>query len=807
MYDLYLLYDYNNYYNRILKKESDVYQYVAKSAYHTIIRDATNFNPGDGVNTRQVITLANAITTTEPNYMLVVQDDVILQRWFVIDCERTRGSQCFATLHRDVIAETWDEIKTAPIFVEKAILKPTDMAIFNRENMTYSEIKKKADELLFDRTGIPWIVGYGDFSKLDSQSGRIDFGTTEGTITPNIVVNGIQNYEFYNAPMVSTYDFVQATLFTVNTATQETVYYMWNNSATQAVESETTDQTMYNKYLGRTYTNQYGAEDVAELITQNNALSRNWSDLKPALDTAISNLVPGGHATRNRYFAEDGKIIKDALTNKYYRAVFTTTTTQSTGNPSNTLFDIMKGVSRGVAGLGGTPTNYGWSLTLASDNAVLVLNEITKVSSHVDVSNMPELQDAPYSMWFMPYGTFRAKLGGTTFEQNAQTSLDLATSIGQHLSGAGVTTDIQIVPYCPVQDYTNIIKHDGRGRYIDLTKIAYREIKNVQDQTINIMYVANTSQGAVEIPVTLDYYDNQKKVDYETTKYRLCSPGYNSAFEFSAQMNGGVDYIDVHFTYKPYNPYIHVAPRFNTGSMYGLNQPGDQRGLICSGNFSITQMTDVWSTYELNNINYQNAFDREIEHIEFQNRYAKINDILGVGAGVIGAAGTGAAIGSAGGPIAAAVSGAVAGTLSLAAGLGDVHINEQLRNEALNLKKDMFGYELGNIKARPNTIGKLTGFNNLSRFVPYLEFYESTEEEKQALKNKIIYNGMTVMRIGTISEFLGNKFYKTAGSTAEPLNYFKGQLIRAEISGENFHLTNAVAAELVQGIYIPVGGV
>ena len=116
-----------------------------------------NFNPADSVDTELIV---NWPEDWNPDYMIEIDDhDHVLARWFVIDFERTRLGQYNCTLRRDVIADNYNQIMSAPTFVEKAMLPANDPMILNSEGMTYNQIKK--DEILLkDETGMPWIVGY-----------------------------------------------------------------------------------------------------------------------------------------------------------------------------------------------------------------------------------------------------------------------------------------------------------------------------------------------------------------------------------------------------------------------------------------------------------------------------------------------------------------------------------------------------------------------------------------------------------------------------------------------------------------------
>lgn len=57
------------------------------------------------------------------------------------------------------------------------------------------------------------------------------------------------------------------------------------------------------------------------------------------------------------------------------------------------------------------------------------------------------------------------------------------------------------------------------------------------------------------------------KITNETQLVRLCSPNWGSMFEFSLAKNNGVSKFNIDYTYKPYQPYIHINPDFK--NLYG----------------------------------------------------------------------------------------------------------------------------------------------------------------------------------------------------------------------------------------------
>lgn len=278
------------------------------------------------------------------------------------------------------------------------------------------------------------------------------------------------------------------------------------------------------------------------------------------------------------------------------------------------------------------------------------------------------------------------------------------------------------------------------------------------------------------------------KVANECDKYRLCSPNYNGQFEFNLAKNGDINYFNVDCSYKPFNPYIHINPEF--GKLYGRDF-NDARGLICSGDFSLPQITSAWANYEANNKNYQNIFNRQIQSMEFNNNIARTQEIFGAITGSIGGAVQGGIAGSSMGLVGAGIGAGLGLVGSVIGGAADIITSDQIRNETLDYTKDLYGYNLGNIQAIPYSLSKVGSLNGNNKLWPFIEYYTCTNEEKAALKSKLKYNGMTVMRIGTIREFI-----------TETETYIKGKLIRNTDIGTDYNYLKTIAAELNQGLFV-----
>ena len=144
-----LLLHYNNYFNRIIKKEDTVAKYMNADAHYRVASNI-NFNPGDGVNTSLVLGCGangNIFDVEEFDYLVAYEivDDVsvIRGRWFILEQDRKRAGQYELTLKRDVIADNYNDVVNSPIFLEKGYINDVnDPLLYNSESMNLNQIKQ-----------------------------------------------------------------------------------------------------------------------------------------------------------------------------------------------------------------------------------------------------------------------------------------------------------------------------------------------------------------------------------------------------------------------------------------------------------------------------------------------------------------------------------------------------------------------------------------------------------------------------------------------------------------------------------------
>lgn len=786
---LYFL-QYNNYYDRVSKVEESLSEYMDYVIYTL---EGVNFNPDDGVDT-VVPAIPLNVESFPADYLLVVESGTIKSKWFVMDATRRLTGVWDFKLHRDTIGEYRKQVMQMPCFVEKGIVKEQDNTIFNNEGMTYNQIKQ-SEQLIKDKSECQWIVGYyarktGD-ATTNLKGTSIDYSTN---IT--YTVNGINNWEYYK---YTTQDFI---------GLPSSIKYktlIQGPSGNKTYYLSDLDNGDIGHYLGKpytavvnfTYTNDNVIDSVATYAKTNYNAIR-----------AAAKAQAGFHDANeiSTFLSQVGAIVYDSSTSKYYK-VTGYTASGATGldyqaGASGTLHDLLQscfvnaGFSKNVNPL--FPyTVYG------AQKYRLTIEEVKLQGTYsYDIPITRRFTyDAPYDVFAIPYSD-NFKFNNITCSKTI--AMSVAMGIATDYAGAGTLYDIQLLPYCPFGIDSNTYTST------DTKEFSYIKTTGNSSTNVGVIFnVSSVSRQTFTVPLSIPVTD--VKVDNETKFCRLVSPDFSSIYEFSPAKNRGVDYIKIDMTLKPFQPYIHLAPNFK-----GLNGADfdDARGLICAGNFSLPIVTDQWKTYQLQNINYEKMFNRQIQNMEVNNSIQREQERWAVAAGTLQGAAAGGIVGNTFGLTGAGIGGAASGVASLVGGLRDLGLNEQLRRETMSYTKDMHNLQMQNIQALPNSLSKVDAFNQQNKCFPFVEIYDCTDEEKLNLCNKIKYTGMTVNRVGKLIDYVDYWSYPSQAGGDDKwvlvsFPYIKGQLILS--SGidyvedwnihEDNHFINALAQEISKGVY------
>ena len=781
-----LLSNYNNYYNRTYKRNDTYQEYINASASNILgIDKSYNFNLKDGVNIDHIFNVNSNVD--EPNYCLLLNetDNSIASRWFVVEWEKVRGNQYHGILRRDLLADNYEAITTAPCFIEKGYVGSQDSAIFNKENITVNQIKT-SETLLKDDSNTAWIVGYiaQDHPALSDKQFTLD-PEVDMVISGNhtdweygSLVDGTEHTTLNITSPESTMRFVIRWVTFSNDFRYEFDFNSSSHSTKRIGPPQVLDYWSVNNgqsYLDSNWYSGINWNTCVDKVFLDNPSWTNISDYNYLLGLAGKTIQFNDGVYKVSLVGETESLQNDW---SYW----------ANGELYNYLYSIVD------AGADITDTyRYPVAYRLQLKKFRFTLTEVTSVQGSYKYSlpqTVRKLDDAPYKMFCMPYYTgeytYRFSVDGSSYiNVDKDVQMAWAMSIAKELGNS--LYDLQILPYCPISNWEMATERAiwSKGKTVDVDYVVLKGSSNLNYGYCSFCDVSSKEQFLNKYTIEIKNY----KVENQCDMYRLCSPNYASVFEFNAARNDGVEGYIVRYTYKPYQPFINVAPKF--GRLYGKDFK-DNRGLILAGDFSLPIVTDAWINYQLNNKNYQLAFDRQIENMEVNYGWQRAQGIANAVVGTIQGGTTGAMAGGMIGGAPGAVIGGVLGTgASLAGGIMDVNMQEALHNEALDFAKDNFGFQLGNIKALPNTLNKVSSIVANSKLFPFVEYYTCTDEERQALVDKIKYNGMSIGRIGHIIDF----------KNPSEQTYVKGQLIRLEGKYDT-HEINEIANEFMKGWYI-----
>lgn len=815
-----MLLQYNNYYNRTIKGPLITYgqysQYTVKynnSEYdsngnRSVITNI-NFNPEDDIETEHVVNWAGDV----PNYVVVITDPAgiaINSRWFVIYHKRSRSGQLILGLRRDVVADYYNSVINAETFIEKATISnpETNNLIFNNEDMSFNQIKQ-SEYLIKDQSQCPWIVAYCASKNADGTVKEYEANISQRSIPSaheftEAEWNDITSYG-YSSPFVG---FTNAPTFRMWGRVPGEYYdgtsdLQWYRLTTVNAVTEIAKVT--NDSVKGQFTNKSTMMQCSNKMNQiYPTLWHTYTDNYVGVNTTMENI-------RTQYQNQTVSVRLNNGTIKYYTLKFYSKATQSKTiylsayaqtPPIDNILQYVRNnleqyysswLATGASIVSRVPT-----ISVTYETYWVTASEITDttVTNKITIqADRYHLVDAPYDMFCMPYSDdLQVKTNTGTLSASRALAFDALSSLALKYAGAsGGIYDVQILPYCPVVNST-ITTVNGKLT-IDVSTLgnkAYSIITNSATSagSAYILHCTQSSfirQVSLPNPVVIQDY----KVESQCDMYRLCSPNYNGVFEFNAAKNGGLTTLNLVCTYKPYDPYIKVFPTF--GRLYGnVPENGDARGLICGGDFSLPIVTSAWEEYQLQNKNFQASFDRQIQNMEINNSIQREKEmwqgIAGIVGGGVGGAVAGAKVGGAAGAYVGGLVGTLAGTTGY---IVDRNLNQKARQEAIDYTRDQFGYALGNIQALPQALSKSSAIVADNKFFPFLEYYTCSELEKQALRDKIKYNGMTVMVVGKITDYL----------QGEP-TYIKGKIIRLTNNTVDAKIVSAIAEEINKGVFI-----
>ena len=767
MHNLFLL-NYNNYYNRLIKKLNTLDDYLlADPDYYKI--ESVNFLSTDEVNANAIINVVDlAFNMNNYNYMISQREDSTeFDRWFITKIENVRGCQFKLILRRDLISENWDNLNASALLINKGYCDISNPQFFNKEPISVTEMPIN-QTYLKDSSGVSWLVAY--LPKI-----AFDVGTeTTTTIVDGETVTTTTHWydksvEFQSSTLTPDYTMSIAEMnaligYDKSVIGNEDVYLNYNLYNTKYTMDKMR-MNLFTKTIKFVSNPSLFSDSV--YITAGDSFKGSYVRMLESLVSDLGNKFMSVYSYNNILSKYNHRIIQ--VGNDYYQInISLTAGSEQSGdlsNSSNTTLYLN--------------SSYGGVLHTSSSNFF----SYNYIPSKINIYYSP-IQTTPGSFY---YKTTRNNTNGGSYDciavpykdefgngatvnglyHDPETMMCFMSQLSASW-GTEVVYDVQCLPYRPTINTTNPVLDVDYG-YIwkSGTKTPMGYVYYVKDvnRTFNI-----------DLPIE----SSNNKADYLTKHYKLIGGNYNSSFDLKVYENNGIDYFNVDMTLLPYNPWIKINPNFKYLNGKDFN---DATGLVLSGNFSISMLTNSFAEYQYNNSNYEAIFNAQMDYTEYQQKMNMIGSTI---SGVANAVGTGIGVAKLmGGPL-----GIASGVLSAGAGIADLAVQNKINNKQNEYTKQQYELNLGNIKSKPTTLSKVTALNINTKMFPYIEEYGCTDIEYEQVSKYLEFNGMSIGTVGDLETYLN------------PNYYFSAQVIRFKDITCNNYILGEINNELQQGFYI-----
>lgn len=785
-----------------------------------------NFNYGDGVNTTQVVGTREVPFSVMANY-LVCTEELRSTYWFIIRSEYLRGNEYRLTLRRDVL----QDIALTTFLVKRGYVDWRNDLIFNSEGMTFDKILTERAEIT-DRTLSPWYVAYlsKDFTKNGARTLSFDTVTTEADISVNYLADW-EYSDYIDAPV----RFVDAIdlEYKIGWLFQIEAYNYASGWAGARVSQNSTSSVLLHDVLEQTSV----PNPIKNPIISGTQVYRDR--VRAANEYFVQNCVSGAYAsmlnalkqgmTYGSYYdssdrsyameALDGKTLYVIDTNKYYRISVSTgssgifrlgaspyaTYTSPMQTIMNSALTTMRAQGYWSTAQPSASANwYDWQLaTIRYTPKTITLTQIDAVTESDSITittNHATTNDAPYDLLCFPARFVEFYKNNTQFCLTAVKKTQALASALCALPTSEVY-DVQLLPFAPLEatrsgyPRNGCVKCDNWTEGInyftntDKSVLAYISSSSVYKDTTLVCEMTKGKYEAQLLAVEGGY-----KRSCECDMWRLCSPNMATAWDFNAAKMGGFGTFTMGMECKPNTPFVQVVPDFKR--LYG-DRYDDTRGLICTGEFSLSRTSSEWNEYELRNKNYQLQFNREIENLSLSQNVEREQQKWAIAAGVASSAFSGASSAglSFGGVGAGIAGGLLMGGLSAAGGIRDYQLSEKLRNEAQSFKQDMFSMSIENIQAVPRSLTNVSPRNPRNKGCIVIEYYTASDEQINAFLDYIQWYGMTVNRVSRTLDA-----YAKDGEEV----FIQARLIRT-LASFDATFYDAINEELERGIYYTKG--
>lgn len=373
----------------------------------------------------------------------------------------------------------------------------------------------------------------------------------------------------------------------------------------------------------------------------------------------------------------------------------------------------------------------------------------------------------------------------------------IAIGTGEIPSLAGQVIDMQMCPF----------NEEAIFQVVDESRPIYRGngAETGENQVkVGEYYILNSQD--VEHWVNYDLSDwnsrGNKKSRNDLSQMRLVCPNNSSMATLNPDImtNTNIIRFKMNGTLYPYKPIYKVTPVAENSIIYAGQDARDNM-LVLGGDFSATQVSIGWSDYLIGNKNVEEAqqasianqtmnqqlqYDFQKKSIEKQGNISMMSSVLGLMGGMAGFSMGNPVMGALG--ILGGVGGVMGTSTNMQLQREGLQISQNVFNNNIALNQKLFNLQMGNIKAWPNTIHKITSGSFDNDYSVIIEEYYSTPLEYEQYDKAIRKTGMSVGCMGKISDYVNPDYFVFA------------QIIESDIN--DFHQLDEINRELQNGLKI-----
>lgn len=701
--------------------------------------DYENIDSADTINGHIIYTLTSGERI--PTY--IVDDSG--WRWFVSGITQLRTGKFQLSLLRDIISEHPELWKEERAYITAGTA--TNYNKYKRWNLPYTNTKVKEerleingessffvfyvneqhinsnvlteDDLIIKSSSLPGITGY-------------DYTVNDLTEIPNynlVDAGPLNNWtrHFANIMTVMPLDYNQPKYYVTMSVDSLTGFdLITGGQATIPFPSYSNNQIFMNAYPIYLYNNYQN--------TQNNTITAVNSYISSKEATYGTTISDAQIASLGNYV---NKVILDISTNKVYTIRLNTVVDPIDIRDKS---DTLKTALRNISYKGSTAADdINYNLT-SKGNWIRFRSERTI-----------------YTYTFEELGT--ATSLDFTFKSDTRKLPKSAVRCVNIVADDDHTNEE--ITQCLMLAQTNGINPDNTtGRILDIQFLPF-SIATAKNANLKINNVSLTAQflefDDFQYDINLTDLTNINK---ETDTIKIVSPSRATQFLFRPYDNDGNMEFAAKVTIRPYSSSIYIRP-----STKGLlvNDWDDKDCMVIQEDFSLTNVTSEWTQYIYQNRTYLNAFERQMQGREYERTWerqveqaqAKSDDW---NARNISAQKAQTYTGNI--PIISGIAGAIATAWQdqnyMQAAQLDREYNEALYQEGMSLSRDLFEYQLENIKSQPMIPSKVTTIDCKFLDGVYLEYYSTNITELNSIERFYFYNGNRIDDYGTFADYWGN---------------------------------------------------